>query len=183
MLQEIKNLPSRVQEYWLEHNASILAREIGLRARYVYQTFQIKYQSLTLTYLEHQLLLNLLAIEVTKQDPKALTKPRLMEKVSSHFTEKGVQIRAEMGFSEEDKILANLIYSPLFDIARLWVRSYQDIAIIEQEMNVDPPDVLKIGDIVKETRNQSENLVKDMRKLERIYHPLQSQLTFRPKVI
>lgn len=87
---------------------------------------------------------------------------------------------ADMGFLGEDQILANLIYSPLLDITQLWVKSYQDISIIEQEMDVGRSE--RHTKLVAATMRQSGELLVDMRRLERAYHPLESQLTFGSKV-
>lgn len=177
MLQEIKNLPSLIQERWLEREVLSAIKESQLKASKIERRFTNVPYPLFLTYNAHELLQVLLALEVSKQDPRALTDPKLSEKVTSHFHRSAAQVMADMGFLGEDQILANLIYSPLLDIAQLWVKSYQDISIIGKDLDAGRSD--RQAKLVAATMRQSGELLVDMRRLERAYHPLESQLTFR----
>lgn len=44
---------------------------------------------------------------------------------------------------------------------------------------LDLPKILQIKQIISQNMDESDQLIHQMRRLENVYHPLQTQLTFR----
>lgn len=161
MLQEIKNLPV-IGQYRIQRETSSIVQACQSEAKKIAEIFTVLGHPLDLTDPEKQILQLLLAVKVSKYDPQLIINPQLAQKVEAHFQTRLGQVIYEMGFTAENTPLGSLLYSPLDEIARLWVEN-QD------------------GKFIPQIMEQSVRLVTSMRNLENAYHPLQSQLTFGHK--
>lgn len=108
------------------------------------------------------------------------------EKVQNYYNTRIGLLKKNMGFSDENSYLFNLIYSPLDDIAQLWMESFRQkddqalqITHEPQSRYLDLPIILQIKQIISQNMQESDKLVHQMRRLENVYHPLQTQLTFK----
>lgn len=156
---EIKNLPL-IGRYFIQRETTSIVQACQLEAEKIAEIFTAYGYPLDLTDSEKQILQLLLAAEVSKYDPRVFINPQLAQKVETHFQTRLDQVTHEMGFAAENAPLGGLLYSPLDEIAQLWVAN-QDRRFIPQAME------------------QSVRLVASIRDLEKAYHPLESQLTFK----